>query len=239
MRAGIMASALRPPRPFDPASITGLDLWLRSEDLTHLADGDPIAHWADSSPAGNHATQPNSANMPTFSNAKGFPSVWFSGSFNHYLATPVSASDPSQTAFVVVTVEDDTVRTPLGASATIAFALDTATLRRVQARTWGRGGVVFQPLPPPAGTIFAYGGMLDASTTSLSVWRGLRPAYTNNESGALTAGRTLRIGIKGTSAERHYGHIFEIIHYSRALTEPERMDVMGYLMTKYGIVDGA
>ena len=231
---GVLAGSRHVPATggWTPDSIAGLDLWLRGESLTGLAPGDPISSWPDSSPEGNTATQPNGANMPPFSNAKGFPSAWFSGALDHYLATPASASDPSQTAFVVTTVEDGSVRTPLGASATGGLALDFPS-RRLRARIWGGGSVVDNRVLPPVGAIMANGGMLDASASSLSAWLGLNPAATVVTNSVPTAGRTLRIGIKGSSAERHHGHIFEVIHYSRALTEPERVGVMGYLLTKY------
>lgn len=224
---------------FSPDDVASLDLWLEGASLTGLTSGDPIASWADSSSAGNTATQSNSANRPTYSTAAGYPSAWFDGSSNHYLTTAVSTSGAAQTIFAVVTVEDNSIRTPVGSSATTSFVLEFTTSRRVNARPWGGAGGALMSYgdAPDLATITAIGGTYDFAGNGMQVWRETQtPIPTTGSVPALTAGRVLRVGIKGTSAERHYGHVFEVLHYSVKLGETDRAAVQSYLITKYGIL---
>lgn len=235
---GVLASADVAPAggTFSPADIAGLDLWLEGDSLTGLTSGDPIDSWADSSSAGNTATQSNSANRPTYSTAKGYPSAWFGGTLNHYLTTAASSSGASQTIFAVITVEDDLIRTPVGSSATTSFVLEFTSFRRLNARSWGGIGNAIMPASdaPDVGTITAIGGAYDSPSNQMRVWRGTISPYTSTTV-AHTAGRTVRIGIKATTAERHHGHVFEVLHYSANLGETDRAAVQSYLMSKYGI----
>lgn len=238
---GVLASANNPATGggdvIDPSTVSGLDLWLKGESLTALTPDDPIATWADSSSAGNDATQSSSSARPIYSTATGYPSAYFNGSSNHYLTTPVSASGAAQTVFVAFTVGSATgVKTPVGASATTSLCLDVTNLNP-RIRTWGISGEVADTTSPlTVDVVAAAGGRFIDASDSMSLWIN---ATARQDSGVvsstLTAGRQVRIGIKATSAERHNGHVLEVLHYSAAVSDSDAADIMAYLVDKFGI----
>ncbi len=66
-----------------PTDIDGCVLWLRSDSIEGLSDGDPVGTWTDQSGLGNNATQSTELNKPLF--YSGSPSYVSFGGTNHVM----------------------------------------------------------------------------------------------------------------------------------------------------------
>jgi hypothetical protein len=205
---------------FTPASIPGITFWLRADAITGLSDGTPVASWADVSGNNRNATQVTEANKPLYKTGilNNLPVLRFDGS-NDILTL---ASHTLQSLFIVS-----------------RYAL--------------------------AGTFPTYKGLFDRGTnsaylilteTSVTTIINVAAAYnntwrngdqTNNlypinnwsilsvvSPGAITD--SWEIGNDLTAAGRAWnGDIAEVIGYSGALTNDQRVAVQNYLNAKYSI----
>jgi hypothetical protein len=91
---------------FSPSDIAGLIVWLKTDQITGLSDGDPVTTWSDQSSAANDATQSTSSKKPTYKTAikNGLPVVRFDGVDDELqiAATLLNASGSTGTVFIVV-----------------------------------------------------------------------------------------------------------------------------------------
>ena len=73
---------------FSPLGLAGLTLWLKSDSITGLADGDPVAGWPDASGGGRNLAQATASKRPAFRTnvVDGRPAVRFDG-VDDFLAT--------------------------------------------------------------------------------------------------------------------------------------------------------
>ncbi|MCA1590977.1 MAG: hypothetical protein LC734_11470, partial [Acidobacteria bacterium] len=88
---------------FSPASISGLQLWLKADALAGLADGTAVSSWTDSSGNGRAAAQASGTLQPLYKTAivNSLPVVRFDGS-NDFLRTGNFTVNQPITVFAVV-----------------------------------------------------------------------------------------------------------------------------------------
>jgi hypothetical protein len=211
----------------------GLVLWLDGADPagtgTRPSSG-TLSNWVDKSGTGNHATGGIS---PTYSSTRG--AVLFNGP-TQYLTTTLSASVTTETLFCVVNPAPTTsAKVPLtilgpSASAGRIFGMETeASTMQVGWSVWGTPGVAntgFLRLGLTVlsgvnnvGTVSTYVGGVEASSRS----SGFVPA----------GGRTTNIGAGIPGVQNFAGAIHEILVFSTALNDTQRLVVDDYLAAKW------
>src|SRR5262245_6977808 len=92
-------------RPFSPAQVSGLKLWLKADALS-LSNAAAVTTWTDSSGNGNDATQSNGAKKPIYYTNiwNGKPSIYFDGT--KILSTPSFQSFASKRGCLFVVYQN-------------------------------------------------------------------------------------------------------------------------------------
>jgi len=213
-------------RRFDPLSVAGCELWLDAADTDGdgvAESGGSLASWADKSGQANHAVQPTSAKRPqqVADQLNGNPAVRFDGSDDM-----MSFPEISNIRTVFWVAEEDagtsSTRFLLGHSSRYEFhrGMDTAPCtiwNPTYASTYIKGG-----------TTRLDGNVVNGTTTDLPQgdYHRLSLVTTGNVfANQLTQDRNI-----GRSWD---GGIAELIVYSTALSESDRLAVADYLQTKW------
>lgn len=218
--------AILSPAGFNPASIAGLQLWLKPESLANLAVFDPIDTWPDSSGNARGAVGIGTARPILIRLAGGQLGVQFDG-VNDTLTTPAFTVNQPDT--IIVAVQNQT------ADAAQHIYIDAVTLRQV---IWTQAtsiniyagntvpGVTTQTAQPRVISALFVGAAAE-------IWENGVFKVTGFDGGGPETGGFL-IGASA-AAGYHNGNIFEVLVYSGALPTADRQAVERYLGAKYGI----
>ena len=232
----------RPPA-FTPHEVAGLKLWLKADDLTGLADGDPVSTWTDASGGGNNANGSGAARPSYRTNVlAGAPVLRFDGADDRLALPNLLAGASAATAFFVARLSLDppslALRTgpPLG--------------------NFGNNGVVGDHYPFTDGVVYTDFGSNARKTVgdpaaSLASWHvgafrsaaGDWRAWLNESLLFSTSTNTVGFGAaplvgraEGANGPYHFdGDLAEVIVYDAALSDDDRQRVVRYLGGKYGI----
>ena len=96
-----------PEAPWTPTDISGLTLWLKSDEGITKDGGDNVSQWDDQSGNSNHATQSNASYKPVWydSQLNGYPGIRFDGSDNYLqvngIASIMAGTDKPMSVFIV------------------------------------------------------------------------------------------------------------------------------------------
>jgi hypothetical protein len=206
-----------------PASIPGLQLWLRADSLTNLPDGSAVTSWNDSSGQGRNASAPTTAGaQPTYQAIarNGRPALQFNGT-TQFLSGPAANW---QTFFAVAFCSTSpTLHMSLwGASPSTT---DMSVRRLSTGPTYCHGnGNDFAPTP-------SY--RIDGTPTN-SVPNGIWHLVSCQA--ASPRNFPYRVaGTGGQPARLWAGAIAEILVYDSALSLLNTQKVEQYLASKYGL----
>jgi hypothetical protein len=225
--------------PVDPSTIAGLNLWLKADAITGVADGAPMySGWPDSS--GQAHDFAAYVGYPIFKQnfLNGKPVVGFSGT-NQFLTNTTAALISGQCTVIAVVSFDAAAAgahsyfsSGGGASNNIAMTIGSNGADLVHnhfASGWASATDIGGVVPNAFNIVTA-----DWNGSNIHLWRnGALKATT----GATTFGNTAtttRLGLDDLS-QTFAGNLAEVLIYSRALSDPERHAVDSYLSTKYGI----
>ncbi len=233
---------------FSPSNISGLKLWLASDSITGLSDGDPVSSWQDNSGLGNHAVQATAGLRPTWHNSthllNGKPGVFYTSSTDRELIAPVSVSGTDLTCIIVANANPaatfpyrllslsngDANYDYDSASRGVPFYLSSASMlsgyrnsTQLDGKTVSLGTpfIATSQFSGTSHTMKLNGALGGNSTTSGSF------GFSNVEVG----------GFGGTQAiaQCWYGEIYEVLVYDSALSLSNMEAVEDYLGVKYGI----
>ncbi|HUP20382.1 MAG TPA: S8 family serine peptidase [Gemmatimonadota bacterium] len=209
--------------PFeDPSSLDGLVLWLSTDALAGLADGDPVATWPDASGAGNDASQSTASKRPLWvaDVGDGRPALFFDA--DDGMAT--GANPPLETTVLVV----------------------YASRAAASGRVLNGGYAVF--MGPYVGRYRNYtSGYVHGPAVEAGRWvlHGLRQSSGVAElhfDGAFVGSTTktadpgaILLASQGIYGNPLDGWVAEVLVYDRALTDAELDDVEAWLMARHGI----
>ena len=226
---------------FNPALISGLQLWLDADDSeTITLNGGTVSQWDDKSGNGYHVSQGTASNQPTYQssvlNSKSV--VRFDGvndGLINTVDTPVGSST-NRTVFVVFnwngsggTIDYALVLGYLGAASGTVFGISEEIAVRVNSgsRVWNASANSTHAIV----TI-----MLDGtSTTDLSAWKnGSSLGVSTTSTQTINTAAGIGVG-RRFDGNYLYGDIAEIIVYNSALSTSDRESVESYLSTKWGI----
>ena len=248
MTLDIMATA---KKPFSPADISGLSLWLKADAGVTLSDSNVTA-WADQSGNGRNATPDNPTDKPLFnaSDKNGKPTI-----------SLTSMSDEVERVFTISS-------NPLGASGSTAFSVqyveDVCDASNDNGPIFGNfGGSEIQSHYPYGQDCLVYDSFATTSrktaltppTTISDAWsiysvhstNGEWKDYVNGQLMHSDSSNTYNNSIGGDDATLYIGKqtgagnftlkgkVAEVIVYNRVLTTQERQQVEAYLNSKYAI----
>lgn len=252
---------LRPRQTgFDPRSIADMVLWLNASDTTKVTlDGTSVTAWA-SGVGSASVTQSVTNNAPTYEssvsglNAK--PALLFDGSNDILLNTSTGLFATGEPAMTLIVAHRPAVATgnrclfdvaqgsSYAGTGTIRRFFSVASYGTAGAPYWAFGGrdAVYANSATSANTAYVHSLVLPSGSSSAS-----NPAYYRN--GTLSARSSagadgtvtftpdrFSIGSSSQGATEFYsGHIAEVLFYSRALSDSERLSIERFLGTKYGI----
>ena len=223
----------------NPSSISGLELWLRAEDLA-LADGASVATWTDLSTNSRNATQGTANLQPIYKTSilNGRAVVRFSATPNgqeDYMA----GSSPSLTDFTVFMVAKWNSGTSSdaqifsmgsgGGAFTVSSTSNKVTITR------GATSQVFNDL-----------SVVDGQFQILGIWHSAigghsaaKNANNSSDSGIVqgmgATGGNYRVGANVTPSLMLDGDIAEILVYSSELSGSQRSDLFRYLNSRYAL----
>lgn len=208
-----------------PSSIAGLQLWLKADAITGVANGAALATWPDSSGNGRNATQGTAANRPIYNTNQinGLPAVSFDAT-NDGMVTTWVVSSGSLTLLVL-----------------LRATLTSGNHRAVQGTAnWHIGpyqtlyryfnGVLMAGHAIVAG---AWTYMGATQTTGLGIlYVNGTPVASNGSSGLPS---TVTLGGSGLFNEPLAGDIAEVIGFNRVITNDERSAIHQYIRKKYAL----
>lgn len=233
-------------KPFSPADIAGLQLWLKADAITGLGDGDAITTWTDSSGNGNNATQSTSGKKPLYKTniQNGLPAVRFDGSDDAMTGATITGLGTSSISLFVTAnggaIAANQERVLFG----IRGYTDGFNFER---SSWGGRLELYNNNAsigsgdglPNSGfsakllavvkdygvrvTLFINGENKNTSTNAT-----LCGTFTN---GSYDIGDATLRGDDRT----YLGDIFEVILYNVALTDSQRQNIENYLNTKWAL----
>ena len=222
---------------FDPLSITGCVLWLKSTSLA-LSDGDPVATWTDSSGNGNDCAQGTAGNKPLYkvNIINSLPSVLFDGTDDFMTGTAGTSLSQPLSVFVVLQPTLSTASQKTYAT----FIHNIAGARcflcaKLSTNVWG----TFASADVSSGNALTSGTSYLLENTSLTgqlflYQKGVQVAsLADNEVGS---GAAMGLGKDLGNAGREYaGYISEVLWYNSILSSGNRILVENYLIAKYAL----
>lgn len=222
--------------PFTATTVAGLRLWMKADSITGKNDGDAVTQWNDSSGQGNNTTQAVGGAQPTYRTSvqNGRPVVRFDG-VDDNLLTAISSTVPSQASLTVLVCAKTTTVTgakrfcgytsggwSAGLSGT-AMRFTTAAVKDYDsaASQWDISNF----------RVMTY---IFDSAFNLNWWNnGKALAQTTHTVDANSSTAAFAIG--SSNNEFWTGDIAEVLVYSSALSDNDRIKVQNYLGSKYGI----
>jgi hypothetical protein len=215
--------------PFDPASISGLTLWLKADAIAGLSDGDPVGTWADASGNGNDAVQATESFKPTYkiNLVNGLPVVRFDG-------------------------VDDLLTTPalnLGTRSYVVVAKKNGAAGGSYHGVLQQGGPIYYQLYAQTNWSMYLGGVHDFGVTFDEAFQAvvmtcadgagnlqLRKngvAGTSGTGSSTTENTPLSVGRFGSNVLN--GDLAEVLVYDSVLSSGDINDLESYLTSKYGL----
>jgi hypothetical protein len=240
--SGLLTLGAGRPRPasgggvFDPATVSGLTMWLKADALVGLADGDPVSTWTDSSGNGNSATGITTARPTYKTNIIGsLPVLRFATS------KMTTSYAPPVTDFSIFIVYKDS-----GAATAFERLIDKSFSQgfwmgraNTGSNSWG-GGI--KQTGSPFGT---YVTATDPGPNVLTMIRSGTAQQVRANGGASVASGTVNgtatdstaftIGSVADDSSKLSGDIAEIVFYTNAVSNTDRDSIETYLKSKYGI----
>jgi len=219
-------------------------LWLKSEDLYTLSDGDNISSWSDISGNGNDVSQPNSSFTPVYKIGvlNGFPVVRFEKANGRLRKTNFIDFPTSEITAIYVNKNaesNDGVLSYASTSGNNDFLLFSSNNLRLY-----RNAYVTSRLSFNDNNWHITNASWQNSGGALEIWKDGSKDYTGTlASGSnITAGGSLAIAGEQDSvdggydaSQSHFGDFAEVMLFNTYLNEAQQIIVSNYLAVKYGL----
>src|SRR6478736_1989782 len=214
---------------FSPTDISGLLLWLKADQITGLANGDPVATWVNQSGSASNATSPGGSQPIYTTNVQnGLPGVHFDGT-SQLISGTVTISGTTCSVFVVATLESGSNSygriLSIGTNGTNDYD-NTASAEALSRDGTNQGLSSYRASAPKSvKSISAY----STAFTAASIFNGTNNIVTVDGTAGTTVSTTGSFSVSkytlgnvvGGTASRYKGYIFEICVYSTALNSTD------------------
>jgi hypothetical protein len=232
-----------PVPPFDPNTITGLQVWFKSDGtkwkdaartVPAVADGDAVAVWDDSSPNARHASNATGTQQPTLklNQLNGKSSVLFNAAAFQKLNTVAGFLNAQPiTVFLVMRPTANAanyswIGCPAG-SAALGINGGKLLMYAGASNNKSAGNV---SIGSPHILVWNLNGV-----TSKAYIEGGVPDPGAGDGATALNGMTIGAYASASSADTAPGDIFEVLAYNKTLSLAELDSIGNYLATKYGI----
>lgn len=228
----------------DPASVSGLKLWLKADAIIGLVDGDLMTQWDDLSGNGYHYNASGGLRPAYKTNiANGKPAVLFSGA--QYLTGTARQNllTSFHTIFIVAQATDVSLANSQyffsdGGARVVLF---TATDGHLTGNIYTSGTVGAVAGVGKNGETFVLDHMHKADVGSNDVFVRRTGGHLENSGVAnlstLNAADPTYVGGRSGASRYLTGYIFEVIVYDNAISDADRDGIRTYLHAKYGLTD--
>lgn len=226
---------------------TGLQLWLKADSITGIAEGGGVATWTDSSGNGRNVGQTTSSKQPLFSSSRLGSSLIFDGTNDEMqvLHSPFFNSEEF-TIFTVSKSSKASGTQPIVSSVESGkgYALSKNMTTKEGVALWRDAGgddsitSATDPINNTDAHILTYTmddttGSADADTATLFVNGKQEVQQTSGVGYIPNLSAALKVGV--LASDFFQGEIAEILIYNSVLSDENREQVEGYLSFKYGI----
>jgi hypothetical protein len=232
-----------------PASLPGLQLWLKADAITGLSDGAGVSSWVDSSGLGRNAVQVTGADQPLYkvNQLHGLPGVVSSGSPKYLSVSSLPLS--TFTAFVVFQasangiIYEQSSNSNKGANAgsaiytTTAFSINAArgvnganASAKDYVSNWGSDNVAKRAAQSFDGTHAGHTLTVNGGSVSLTTY-----STSNQDPGTSTVTDTLFLMARAGTSLFLPGTLYEIIFYSPVLSPAQQASIDRYLKNKWAL----
>jgi hypothetical protein len=217
---------------FNPASISGLAIWLDASDSSTVTTATGVSEWRSKvSGSAIAATQPTANNQPAYQSAarNGKNSIYFDGTNDVMLLGNLSATFPSAASVcVAITVDTDNEYAVIQTGENNQFWQFSGSTY-IGTFKGTRVNNVPSPLMPTASSAVV---SITSDATAYRVY--INNSLAHDLAADFSAGTNHRIG-QNNLGTQYKGWIHEVIYYSKALTAAEQSRVHGYLKSKWAI----
>ncbi len=221
-------------------------LWLRSEDITGISNGNDISTWSDVSGNSNDLSQPNSSFTPVFitSQLNGFPVVRFNKSNGRLRRTGFADFPTSEITAIYInrtTESGDGVVSYASSSNSNDFLLFSSNSLRV----YRASGNINSNVNFSDNAFHIANAAWRSSDGRVEVWQDGAQSFTSTgfrTGTSITAGGSLALAgeqdaIDGSyaSSQAHFGDFTEVLIFNTYLNEAQLIILNNYLSSKYGL----
>lgn len=220
-------------------------IWLKSEDISSLVDGDDITTWTDASGNGNSVSQPNASFKPVYKTniLNNFPAVRFEKANGRIRRTSFTSFPTSAITAIYVNKTSESGNDGVLSYASTAsnndFLLFSSNNLRVYRNSNVSSGVAFND-----NAFHITNASWQSSGGNVEVWKDGSRDYTGNlASGtSITSGGSFAIAGEQDSqdggydaTQAHFGDFTEIMVFNTFLNQAQQIIVTNYLAAKYGL----
>lgn len=219
-------------------------LWLKSEDLSSLVDGDNINLWQDASGNGNDVSQPTTSFTPIYKTGilNGFSAVRFEKTNGRLRKTGFSSFPTSAITTIYVnktTESNDGVLSYASSAHNNDFLLFSSNNLGLY-----RGSSSYSSIGFDDNNFHITNASWQSAGGNVEIWKDGSRDYTGSLSSGttITAGGSLAIAgeqdsVDGNydSAQAHFGDFTEVMVFDSFLNQAQQIIVANYLGAKYGI----
>ena len=220
-------------------------LWLRSEDITSLVDGDDISSWTDFSGNSNDVSQPTSSLTPVYitSILNGFPAVRFQKTNGRIRRTNFVDFPTSQITAIYVNSNRDNSDGVLS-YASGSNANDFLLFSSNNLRIYHGGSAISSEVSFNDGNFHITNVSRNSSGGSVKLWKDGSLDFTGTLSSgtSITAGGCLAIAgeqdsVDGNyvSSQAHFGDFTEVMIFNTFLNDAQNIIITNYLSSKYNL----
>jgi hypothetical protein len=208
---------------FSPASLGGLQLWLRA-DAGITPNGGVVDVWQDQSGSGNDATQATGYKLPQLVTdvQSGMPAIHFDG-VDDFLSLKTRIANAQTAFFVLRNASEAGYRTPVGDASSLTYLSDYGR------EVWYPA----DPAPVLNGQTWLNGVPVDGAKVSYPPAAAPMAVLTSIATDPVVPVTFVSSGAGGYGWQ---GDIAEVVLFDRELAGPERHQVEEYLMRKYASV---
>ena len=221
-------------------------LWLKSEDISSLVDGDDITSWIDASGNSNTVSQPTSTFRPVYKTSilNGFPVVRFEKTNGRLRRTGFTTFPTTAITAIYVNSNVESNDGVLSYASAGGGNNDFLLFSNNNLRVYRGGSNISTGVSFNDGSFHITNASWQSSGGNVEMWKDGSRDYTGNVSSgsSISTGGSLAIAGEQDSvdgnydaAQAHFGDFTEVMIFNTVLNQAQNIIVANYLAAKYNL----
>ena len=221
-------------------------LWLKSEDISALIDGDDITSWIDASGNSNTVSQPTSTFRPVYKTSilNGFPVVRFEKTNGRLRRTGFTTFPTTAITAIYVNSNVESNDGVLSYASAGGGNNDFLLFSNNNLRVYRGGSNISTGVSFNDGSFHITNASWQSSGGNVEMWKDGSRDYTGNVSSgsSISTGGSLAIAGEQDSvdgnydaAQAHFGDFTEVMIFNTVLNQAQNIIVANYLAAKYNL----